>query len=189
MFLIAGLGNPGDKYFATRHNAGFLALDYMAQKYDINIKTSKHKSLLGEGRIGMEKVVLLKPQTFMNLSGEAIRAASDWYKIPVENIIIIYDDISLEVGSLRIRTKGSAGGHNGIKSIISHLGSEEFPRFKIGVGGKPEGGDLVNHVLGNIPKAQQELMFKVFGRVSDGVEEYIRNGAERAMNLYNGKVE
>ncbi|MBO5452796.1 MAG: aminoacyl-tRNA hydrolase [Clostridia bacterium] len=189
MFLIAGLGNPGDKYFATRHNAGFLALDYMAQKYDITVKSAKHKSLLGEGRIAGERVVLLKPQTFMNLSGEAVRSASDWYKIPVENIIVIYDDIDLEVGALRIRPKGSAGGHNGMKSIISHLGSQDFPRFRIGVGSKPQGGDLCNHVLGTIPKAEQEVMFKVFERTSDAVEEYIRNGIDSSMNKYNGKAE
>ena len=189
MFLIAGLGNPGDKYFATRHNAGFLAIDYMAQKFDINVKTLKHKALIGEGRIGLQKVILVKPQTFMNLSGEAIRAAKDWYKIPDENVIVIYDDIALEVGALRIRGKGSAGGHNGMKSIISHLGSQDFPRFRIGVGSKPQGGDLCNHVLGTIPKAEQEVMFKVFERTSDAVEEYIRNGIDSSMNKYNGKAE
>lgn len=189
MYLIAGLGNPGDKYFATRHNAGFLALDYMAEKYDIKIKTLKHKALIGEGRIGKERVILAKPQTFMNLSGEAVGEIAKWYKIPPENVIVIYDDINFEVGTLRIREKGSAGGHNGMKSIISHLSSEMFPRFRIGVGAKPDEKDLADHVLGKIPKAEQETMFKVFGRVCDGVETYINDGAELAMSKYNGKVE
>lgn len=189
MYLIAGLGNPGEKYVTTRHNCGFLALDYISQKHNIDVKTLKHKSLIGEGRIGTEKVILIKPQTFMNLSGEAVGAAASWYKIPPENIIIIYDDISLPVGTIRIRTKGSAGGHNGIKSVISHLNTDEFPRFKIGVGDKPTDSDLVDHVLGKIPKQQQELMFKTFEKVCEGVEEYIKNGYESAMNKYNGKAE
>lgn len=189
MYLIAGLGNPGDKYFATRHNAGFLALDYIAEKFDISVKTLKHKALMGEGRIGKERVILAKPQTFMNLSGEAVGAIASWYKIPPENVIVIYDDINFEAGTLRIREKGSAGGHNGMKSIISHLNSENFPRFRIGVGGKPEGKDLADHVLGKIPKAEQETMFKVFGRVADGINAYINDGAELAMSKYNGKVE
>jgi PTH1 family peptidyl-tRNA hydrolase len=189
MYLVAGLGNPGNKYTFTRHNAGFLAIDFMSQKRDFSLKASKHKALIGEGRIGSERVIFAKPQTFMNSSGEAIRSICDFYKIPSENVIIIYDDISLDVGTLRVRTKGSAGGHNGIKSIISHLNTDIFPRFKIGVGDRPSDKDLVDHVLGAIPKAHQETLFKVFERVNEGIEEYIKNGAESTMNKCNGTVE
>ena len=134
MYLIAGLGNPGEKYVATRHNMGFSAIDYISQKNNIDVKKSKHKAIIGEGILGGEKVVLAKPQTFMNLSGDSIREIADWYKIDNDKIIILYDDISLPVGTIRIREKGSAGGHNGIKSIILNLNSDVFGRIKIGVG-------------------------------------------------------
>ncbi len=185
MYLIAGLGNPGDKYFATRHNVGFSAIDYISQKNNIPVTKIKHKALIGEGMIAGEKVVLAKPQTFMNLSGESIREIASWYKIENEKIIIIYDDISLDVGKLRIREKGSAGGHNGIKSIILNLNSDVFGRMKIGVGGKPEGYDLADYVLGKIPKEQQETVFSILERVNDAVYEYIKNGAALAMSRYN----
>ena len=131
MYLIAGLGNPGEKYVATRHNMGFSAIDYISQKNNIDVKKVKHKAIIGEGILGGEKVVLAKPQTFMNLSGESIREIADWYKIENDKIIILYDDISLPVGTIRIREKGSAGGHNGIKSIILNLNSDVFGRIKI----------------------------------------------------------
>jgi PTH1 family peptidyl-tRNA hydrolase len=186
MYLIAGLGNPGKQYFATRHNIGFSAIDYISQKYDIDVSKIKHKGLIGEGRIANERVVLLKPQTYMNLSGESVSAAAAWYKIPNDKIIILYDDISLPVGKLRIRTKGSAGGHNGIKSIIAHLNSDVFGRMKIGVGAPDEHVDLANHVLGHISKEEQTVLFDVLGKTCDAVAEYIANGAQSAMNKYNG---
>ena len=152
-YIIAGLGNPGSKYEMTRHNAGFLAIDLFAIEKEINIKRLKFHSLVGEVKIGEKKCLLMKPQTFMNNSGEAIAEAAKFYKIPPEKIIIISDDVSLDVGTIRIRRKGSAGGHNGLKSIISLLGSEDFPRIKIGVGKKPAPEyDLVDWVLGRFPK-------------------------------------
>ena len=155
MFLIVGLGNPGKEYDGTRHNIGFEVINFIANKYNIDVNRSKFKGVIGEGFIGNEKVILLKPTTYMNLSGESIREVINFYKIDDSGIIIIYDDISLEVGKLRIREKGSAGGHNGIKSIIAHLGGDVFPRIKIGVG-QPK-GDLVSHVLGRFNKEEEEL--------------------------------
>lgn len=185
MYLITGLGNPGKQYFATRHNIGFSAIDYLSQKHQIDVTKIKHKGLLGEGVICGEKVALLKPQTFMNLSGESVQSAAAWYKIPNENIIILYDDVSLPVGRLRIRTKGSAGGHNGIKSIIAHLNSDVFGRMKIGVGAPKEEMDLADHVLGRISKEEEKILFDVLGNVCDAVSEYISAGAQSAMNQYN----
>ena len=144
MYLIVGLGNPTREYDRTRHNVGFDTLDVLAEELNTSIGENKFKGCCAKGVIGGEKVILLKPQTFMNLSGESVRAAADFYKIDPEHIIVIYDDISLEVGQLRIRSKGSAGGHNGIKNIIAHLGTQEFPRIRIGVGEKPRGMDLAD---------------------------------------------
>lgn len=186
MYLIAGLGNPGKQYFATRHNIGFSAIDYISQKHNIDVSKIKFKGLIGEGKIASEKVLLLKPSTFMNLSGESIGEAASFYKIPPENIIILHDDISLPVGTLRIRRKGSAGGHNGLKSIIAHLNSENFPRMKIGVGSPEPERDLANYVLGKISKTEQEALFSVLERVCDAVYEYIKSGPDSAMNKYNG---
>lgn len=185
MYLIAGLGNPGDKYFATRHNIGFSAIDYISQKTDISVGKLKCKALIGEGRIAGEKVILAKPQTFMNLSGDSVRELASWYKIPNENIIIIYDDISLPVGKMRIREKGSAGGHNGIKSIILNLNSDVFGRIKIGVGGKPENYDLADYVLGNFSKEDKEILFNLLSDVEKAVEVYIKDGPKKAMNDFN----
>ena len=155
MYIIAGLGNPGRKYVGTRHNMGFEALDAVAAKYKIDIKKAKFNALYGEGTIEGEKVVLVKPQTFMNLSGEAIRQFKDWYKVDNSQIIIIYDDTSLPVGKMRIRPKGSAGGHNGIKSIIYQLNSDEFPRVKIGIGSPSNPDyDLADYVLGKFTKEE-----------------------------------
>ena len=149
MYIIAGLGNPGGKYDNTRHNIGFMVIDAAAEKYHIAVTEKKHKALIGKGIIGGEKVILVKPQTFMNLSGESIREVIDYYKIEEKTeLIVISDDISLDVGTLRIRKKGSAGGHNGLKNIILHLGHDEFRRIKIGVGEKPAEYDLVDYVLG-----------------------------------------
>ena len=184
MYLIAGLGNPGKEYKHTRHNVGFDVLDMISEKYNININRIKSKGECGEGRIGAEKVLLLKPATYMNLSGESVREAVNFYKIPNENIIVIYDDISLEVGRMRIRQSGSAGGHNGIKNIISQLGSETFLRIKIGVGGPK--GDLISHVLGNFSKGERETVCKVFDASLEAAELLIVKGLNETMNKYNG---
>lgn len=183
MFVIAGLGNPGRKYENTRHNAGFMAIDALSEKYGISVDTKKHKALIGKGVIAGQKVVLAKPQTFMNVSGESIRELVDYYKIDEEdNLIVIYDDVSLEVGALRIRKKGSAGGHNGIKSILSHLGHDVFQRVKIGVGEKPKGWDLADYVLGTFPKAERQLIEESLPKVCHAVEIMLTEGADEAMN-------
>ncbi len=185
MKLIVGLGNPGKEYSGTRHNVGFAVIDELSSEYSIGVNKGKFKGVYGEGRINNERVILLKPLTYMNLSGESVKAISDFYKIPVEDIIIIYDDISLPVGGLRIREKGSAGGHNGIKSIIAHLKTDEFPRIKVGVGSKPEGGDLVNHVLGHFSKEDSVLMAESEKRAAHAAAAIIKSGPREAMNEYN----
>ena len=187
MYLIAGLGNPTREYEKTRHNDGFSVIDVLADKYTIDVSDRKHKALCGRGVIEGEKVLLLKPQTFMNLSGESIREAVDYYKIDPEDIIVIYDDISLEPGQLRIRLKGSAGGHNGIKNIIAHLGTQEFPRIKVGVGAKPPKMDLADYVLSRFGAEEQKIMDEAFGEAAEAAVMMMTTGAERAMNHYNAK--
>src|SRR5699024_1930673 len=187
MKVIVGLGNPGKKYENTRHNIGFAAIDYIAEKEGININTGKHKALVGSGYIDGVKVLLVKPQTFMNLSGESLRPIMDFYKLEPEDFLVIFDDIDLDVGRIRIRRKGSAGGHNGIKSIISHLGSMEFPRIKIGVGAKPPGYDLADYVLGHFSKADQEILQERFEDVYDAVKLIVGDDITEAMNCYNKK--
>ncbi len=187
MYLIAGLGNPTREYEKTRHNVGFDTIDVLADKLGVSITERKHKALCGKAMIGTEKVLLIKPQTFMNLSGESVRDAADFYKIDPAHIIIIYDDISLEPGQLRIRTKGSAGGHNGIKNIIAQLGSQDFPRVKVGVGAKPDRMDLAAYVLSRFSQTDRTLMEEAFRDGADAVEMMIREGAAAAMNRYNGK--
>lgn len=183
VFLIIGLGNPGKEYEKTRHNVGFDALEVIAEEYNIDINRIKFKGVYGEGKIDNEKVILLKPATYMNLSGESVIEVCQFYKIPNENIIVIYDDISFEVGRMRIRRKGSAGGHNGIKSIIQNLSSDEFTRIKIGVG-EPE-GDLVKHVLGRFANEDRAKLEEVFKVVPKAVECIISNDVETAMNKFN----
>ena len=187
MKVIVGLGNPGKKYENTRHNIGFAAIDYIAEKEGININTGKHKALVGSGYIDGVKVLLVKPQTFMNLSGESLRPIMDFYKLEPEDFLVIFDDIDLDVGRIRIRRKGSAGGHNGIKSIISHLGSMGFPRIKIGVGAKPPGYDLADYVLGHFSKADQEILQERFEDVYDAVKLIVGDDITEAMNRHNKK--
>ena len=158
MKIIVGLGNPTKEYAGTRHNVGFSVIYNISDVYNIPVETKKHKALIGKGIIEGEKVILAMPQTYMNLSGESVRELMDYYKCDLSDLIVIYDDISLDVGKLRIRAKGSAGGHNGIKSIISLLGSDKFPRIKIGVGAKPEGWDLADHVLGRFSDEDNKTM-------------------------------
>lgn len=186
MFIIAGLGNPTGQYEKTRHNVGFDVIDLLADKYNIGVTEKRHKALCGSGIIEGQKVLLVKPQTFMNLSGESIGAILRFYKLePETNLIVIYDDISLPPGRLRIRKKGSAGGHNGVKSIISHAGTQEFLRIKIGVGEKPKDWDLADYVLGRFSKEDRELAEEAFGKACDAVSLMVREETDRAMNLFN----
>ena len=186
MYLIAGLGNPGREYENTRHNAGFASIDRLAEKNHISIDMKKFQALCGTGYIGGQKVLLLKPQTYMNLSGESLRAACDFFKIdPEQELIVIYDDISLAPGQLRIRAKGSAGGHNGIKSIISHLGTQVFLRVKVGVGEKPQGWDLADYVLGHFSKEEQQVMQESFDRAADAAAALLSEEVQQVMNEYN----
>lgn len=187
MYLIAGLGNPTREYEKTRHNVGFEAIDILADKAGTTVTEKKHKALYGKGYIGGQKVILAKPQTYMNLSGESIREIADFYKIEPENIIILCDDINLSEGQLRIRLNGSAGGHNGLKNIISHLGTQEFPRIRIGVGEKPRGMDLADYVLGRFPKEQQAVMEEAYRDAAEAACMMIEDGADAAMNHYNRK--
>lgn len=184
MFLIVGLGNPGREYENTRHNIGFKVIDNIAKEYNIEINRQKFKGMCGEGFINGEKVILLKPTTYMNLSGESIREVVDFYKISNEDVLVIYDDISLDVGRLRIREKGSAGGHNGIKSIIAHLGTDIFPRIKVGVG-QPN-VDLVNYVLGKFTKEEMEVLSESIDASTKAAKEIISGDVKTAMNIYNG---
>lgn len=187
MYMIAGLGNPTKEYDRTRHNVGFAVIDELADRYGIDVSERKHRALCGRGAIEGQKVLLVKPQTFMNLSGESLRALTDYYKVLPEELIVIYDDISLPPGQLRIRLKGSAGGHNGIKNIIAHLGTQEFPRIKVGVGEKPPRMDLKDYVLSRFSKGEQELMDAAFREAAQAAVMMICDGADRAMNHFNTK--
>lgn len=188
MYVIAGLGNPKKEYENTRHNIGFDVIDAIAVKYDISVLERKFKALIGKGYLDGKKVILVKPQTYMNLSGESIRAVIDYYKIEEKlKLIVIYDDVSLDIGQLRIREKGSAGGHNGIKSIIAHLGHDAFKRIKMGVGEKPKGYDLADYVLGHFSVKERELMDQSVERAGEAVKLMIEDKVDQAMNLYNKK--
>ena len=188
MYIIAGLGNPGAEYSNTRHNAGFMAIDEIAKKAGISVTEKKHKALIGKGLFAGQKVVLVKPQTYMNLSGESIRAVTDYYKVdPVNELIVLSDDIDLDVGYIRIRPKGSAGGHNGLKNIIAQLGTQDFTRVRIGVGAKKEGRDLVSHVLGKIDKSDAEDFDEAILSTVSAVETIMTEGCEAAMNRFNKK--
>lgn len=184
MYAIIGLGNPDKKYEKTRHNVGFDVIDELAEQMGIEVKTKRHKALCGIGTIGSEKVVLVKPQTYMNLSGESVRAVMDFYKLDAKSdIIVVSDDISLPVGKIRIRTKGSAGGHNGLKSIISHAGIDGFTRIKVGVGANE--GDLVKHVLGKFSKQDRVFVDDAIRDAASAAELIVMYGAQTAMNKYN----
>lgn len=185
--IIVGLGNPGEKYTYTRHNAGFLAIDYMCGKLGTRCDRLKFKALTCEIKLGNVRALVLKPQTFMNLSGDSVIEAANFYKIPPENVIVVFDDVSLDVGKLRIRKNGSAGGHNGIKSIIERLGSDKFPRIKLGVGQKPHPDyDLVDWVLGRMSKENEDIFFKVLELVPDILTLMLGGETEKAMCDYNG---
>ena len=189
MYIIAGLGNPTSRYAGTRHNVGFDVIDQIAKEYNISVESRKGRAFVGTGIIAGQKVLLVKPQTYMNLSGESIRELVDFYKIDVESeLLVIYDDVSLDVGQLRIRKKGSAGGHNGMKNIISHLGTNVFLRIKVGVGEKPAQYDLADYVLGHFSKEDRVLMEEGYQKAVRAVELLVSDQVEQAMNEYNKKV-
>ena len=185
-YLIVGLGNPGKQYETTRHNAGFICIDFLADKYDIKINKLKFRSLIGEGRIGGKRCLLVKPQTFMNLSGEAVRDTAEFYKIPVENVIVICDDISLEPGKMRIRRKGSHGGQNGMRNIIYHLKSDDFPRIKIGIGAKPNPEyDLADWVLSRFTQSEAKLIRDIAENTASAIEYMVKGDIDKAMSNFN----
>ncbi len=186
MYLIVGLGNPGREYEKTRHNVGFIAIDYLASEIGAKINKIKFKGIYGEGFIGTEKCILLKPQTYMNLSGESVRECAQFYKIPPENIIVLYDDINLEPGKVRIRPSGSAGGHNGMKSIIYLLNSDSFPRVRFGVGAPQH--DLSNHVLGHFNDEDGVSVTNAIKKIEDILSVIIKKDINEAMSMFNNKV-
>lgn len=188
MYLLVGLGNPGRQYEHTRHNIGFDVMDAIAEKYNISISEKKHKALCGKGVINGVKVVLAKPQTFMNLSGESVAELLNYYKLdPADEMIVIFDDISLAPGNLRIRKKGSAGGHNGIKNIIGITGTQDFLRIKVGVGEKPKGWDLADHVLGHFDAADRVEVEKAIDHAVSAAEQMLKGEVDAAMNEFNSK--
>lgn len=189
-WLIAGLGNPGTKYESTRHNIGFMALEALARKHGLSFSGKQAQAQIARGRIGNVPVVLAKPVTYMNNSGQAVQGLARFYKIPPERVLIVYDDFDLPLGRLRIRGKGSAGTHNGMKSIIQHLGTQDFPRLRIGVD-RPIGADQshISWVLGRFSKDEQKALQETLPRVCDAIEDIVSGGMERAMNLYNTSPE
>ena len=200
MYIIVGLGNPGKEYAHTRHNVGFETIDILADRMGIEVEEKKHKGLCGKGILAGQKVILLKPQTYMNLSGESVKEVMSFYKVPIENLIVVFDDISLPMSMIRLREKGSAGGHNGIKNIISHMGTDGFARVKVGIGEKPNGWDLADYVLAKFNKDEEPLIEAGIDKAAEAVEMkfiqhndmvFIRfdDGKMRdAMNKFNKKV-
>lgn len=188
MYMIVGLGNPKKEYDNTRHNIGFALIDTLADEYNIKMTDVKHKALTGKGIINGQKVILAKPLTFMNLSGESVRPMVDYYKVdPETELIVISDDISLSPGAIRVRKKGSAGGHNGLKNIIQHLGTENFQRIRIGVGEKPKQFDLADYVLGHFPKEEMSLMKDGLTKAKEAIELIVNGKVDEAMNTFNRK--
>ncbi|MBE6685124.1 MAG: aminoacyl-tRNA hydrolase [Ruminococcaceae bacterium] len=186
--LVVGLGNPGDKYFYTRHNAGFLAMDYISQKCGATVNRSKFKSLVGEATVAGKRVLLMKPQTLMNASGDAVIEAANFYKIPIENIIVLSDDVNLDVGRIRVRKSGSDGGQKGLRSIITRMGSDNFPRIRFGVGKKPHPDyDMADWVLGTLSDADKKALFDCFVVAYDGLEKLLCGDTDGAMQVCNGK--
>ena len=186
MYVVVGLGNPGKQYEKTRHNVGFDVIDILSKEYDINVSKIKHKALIGEGRVGSEKVILVKPQTYMNLSGETLIDIYNYYKIDMENIIVVYDDIDLDVGKIRIRKKGSGGTHNGMRSITKCLGSNDFPRVRVGVSKPRPGQDLADFVLSRFRKEESDDIELGLEKAAKAVDTMIRENIDLAMNKYNG---
>lgn len=186
--IVVGLGNPGDRYFYTRHNAGFLAMDYVSQKCGAQVNRSKFHALTGEGTIAGKRVLLMKPQTLMNASGDAVSEAAAFYKIPIENIIVMSDDVNLDVGRIRVRKSGSDGGQKGLRSIITRMGSDNFPRIRFGVGKKPHPDyDMADWVLGNLSEEDKKALFDCFGVAYQGLEKLILGDVDSAMQICNSK--
>ena len=186
-WLVVGLGNPGEKYENTRHNVGFLTVDQLADRANVPVQKLKHRALTNTAEVGGVRVLLMKPVTYMNLSGEAVGEAARFYKIPPDHVLVISDDVSLPIGKLRVRRGGSAGGHNGLKSIIQHLGTDQFPRLRVGVGQKPHPDyDLADWVLGKFQGEDKKAMDAAIQRAADGVECLLKEGLDRAMNRFNG---
>lgn len=186
MKIVIGLGNPGSKYEDTKHNAGFKVIDLLAKRHGIKVKKIKWKSLYEKAQIGSEQVVLLKPQTYMNNSGIAVREVMDFFKVPIEDLIVIYDDVDIEFGTIRIKKSGSSGSHNGMKSIIYHLSDDSFPRVRISIGKKPEYMDLADYVLSRFSKDELIIFENEIEAAADAVETILKYGVDRAMNEYNG---
>ena len=189
MYLIVGLGNPGSKYAHTRHNVGFDVLEALSKKLNVSISRERDNALIGECFVGGQKVILAMPQTYMNLSGEAVLPLANYFKIPQENLLLVYDDIDIPQGHIRIRKNGSAGTHNGMRSIVGLLGYENFPRLRVGVGQKREGYELADWVLGHYIGEEQEVADKAFALAADAIVDYIQNGIDSAMRTYNTKKE
>lgn len=185
MYLIIGLGNPEEEYSKTRHNMGFNTINKLAQKYNIKITKTKYEGLYETGEIEGQKVILIKPQTYMNLSGNCVKQFVDFYKIEKEKLLVIYDDMDIEPGTIKIRKKGSAGGHNGMKSIIQMLGTEEFPRIRIGIGRPEHNGDEINYVIGAIPKEEIPKLEEGTEKAKEAIIEILKNGIDKAMNKFN----
>ncbi|MCH5341117.1 MAG: aminoacyl-tRNA hydrolase [Acetatifactor sp.] len=189
MYIIVGLGNPGKQYENTRHNIGFDVIEKLAEQEHVAVLEKKHMAIIGKGIVEGQKCILAKPQTFMNLSGESVRQLLDYYKVEeTSELIVISDDISLDAGQIRIRKKGSAGGHNGLKDIIAHLGHESFIRIKMGVGEKPAGYDLADYVLGHFTSQERKVMDEAAARAADAIRAILAKGPDAAMNDFNGKV-
>lgn len=188
LFIVAGLGNPGCRYENTRHNVGFETIDFLSDKYKINVSKVKFKAVIGDGDIEGERVILVKPQTFMNLSGECVREIIEWYKIPLSNIIIIYDDIDLPLGKIRVRPGGSSGTHNGMRSIIYQLQDDRFPRVRVGIGRPPEGWQLADFVLSKFNEEDRKKVNESIINASEAAASIIKNGVDAAMNKYNKQV-
>jgi PTH1 family peptidyl-tRNA hydrolase len=185
MYVIVGLGNPGDRYAATKHNIGFITIDYLAEQHSIKMNKIKHKAIIGEGTIGGEKILFVKPQTFMNLSGQSVMDIIKFYKVPMSNLIVIYDDIDLPVGKVRIRPNGSSGTHNGMRNIIYLLNNQEFPRVRIGVGKQPDYMDLADYVMTKFNGEEKPLMEEAIKKSAAAVTEIVKSGINSAMNQYN----
>ncbi len=186
MYVIVGLGNPGKEYERTRHNIGFIAIDYFAQKHGIEINKIKHKAVIGEGRINNQKIMLVKPQTYMNLSGQSVREIAEYYNIEDEEIIVVYDDIDIDTGEIRIRKSGSAGTHNGMKSIIYDLQSDQFPRVRVGIS-RDARMDLAKYVLSRFSDEENKVLEETVPRIADILGTILENGVDKAMNTYNKK--
>ena len=188
IILVAGLGNPGKEYAKTFHNMGFLALDKLSDRLKIPIDRLRFKGLSGLGRVGDKHVLLLKPATFMNLSGESVREAASFYKIPPERILVLYDDIDIEIGRIRIRDQGGPGTHNGMKSVVARLGSDQFPRIRIGIGPLPEEWDIVRYVLCAVPQEHRVALDAAIDRAAEAAELCVREGTMLAMNRFNTRL-